>query len=97
MKLTIRVDAEVVRFFKYMGPGYQPRMNKVQRCFMHARLAKMINGPECAWEVQVPRDTVDEVSGLFKREIRGEWRRFAQSDGLARGVWRAGETTSPFI
>ncbi|MEL7300495.1 MAG: BrnA antitoxin family protein [Pseudomonadota bacterium] len=60
VRMTIRVDADVVRFFKSMGPGYQPRMNKVLRSFMHARLAKFIDGPMCAWEVLEPKRTLDE-------------------------------------
>lgn len=72
MRLTIRLDADVVRFFKSMGPGYQPRINKVLRTFMHARLAKLIEGPACAWEVIEPRDTLDEeVKPVRKKRPRG--------------------------
>jgi len=45
-KVTLKLDADVVRFFKSMGPGYQPRMNRVLRSFMQARLAKIVDGPE---------------------------------------------------
>ena len=44
--LTIRLDADVVKFFKAMGEGYQPRINRVLRSFMHYRLAGIINGPD---------------------------------------------------
>ncbi|MEL6550012.1 MAG: BrnA antitoxin family protein [Pseudomonadota bacterium] len=46
VRLTIRLDADVVRFFKSMGPGYQPRINKVLRSFMQARLARVVGGAE---------------------------------------------------
>lgn len=46
VRVTVRLDADVVRFFKSLGPGYQPRMNRVLRSFMHARLAKIVDGPE---------------------------------------------------
>ncbi|MCF2905700.1 BrnA antitoxin family protein [Octadecabacter sp. CECT 8868] len=45
-KVTISLDDDVVRFFKGLGPGYQPRMNRVLRAFMHFRLAKLIEGPD---------------------------------------------------
>lgn len=44
--MTMRVDEPVLAFFKAMGPGYQRRMNAVLRAFMHARLSKMVGGPE---------------------------------------------------
>ncbi|MEL6840303.1 MAG: BrnA antitoxin family protein [Pseudomonadota bacterium] len=44
--ITIRLDADVVKFFKAMGEGYQPRINRVLRSFMHYRLAGIIDGPD---------------------------------------------------
>lgn len=44
--VTIRLDADVVKFFKAMGEGYQPRMNRVLRTFMHYRLAGIVEGPD---------------------------------------------------
>ncbi len=44
--ITIRLDADVVKFFKAMGEGYQPRINRVLRSFMHYRLAGIVNGPD---------------------------------------------------
>ena len=49
-RVTIRLDADVVRFFRAMGEGYQTRMNRVLRAFMHMRLAQMVEGPETAPE-----------------------------------------------
>lgn len=45
-RCTVAFDADVVKFFKAMGPGYQTRMNRVLRAFMHMRLAKVIEGPD---------------------------------------------------
>ena len=45
-RVTIALDADVVKFFKALGQGYQPRMNRVLRAFMHMRLAKVIEGPD---------------------------------------------------
>ena len=40
--VSFRVDDDVLRFFKSMGPGYGPRMNNVLRTFMLARLGGLI-------------------------------------------------------
>ena len=45
-RCTVAFDADVVRFFKAMGPGYQHRMNRVLRAWMHMRLAKLLKGPD---------------------------------------------------
>ena len=45
-RVSLTLDADVVRFFKAMGAGYQPRINRVLRAFMHDRLAGLVDGPE---------------------------------------------------
>lgn len=45
-RVTISVDEDVLRFFRAMGAGYGPRMNRVLRAFMHDRLAGRVHGPE---------------------------------------------------
>jgi len=63
MRVTIRLDADVVKFFKAMGEGYQPRINRVLRAFMHYRLAGIIEGP----------DTTDYI--LHPERLEPEWER----------------------
>lgn len=46
MRLTVRLDTDVVKWFKSMGPGYQPRLNAVLRSFMHAKLMGLLQGDE---------------------------------------------------
>lgn len=46
IRLTIRVEADVVKFFRSMGKGYQQRMNDVLAAWMHGRLAAVIDGPD---------------------------------------------------
>ncbi|MDA0187734.1 MAG: BrnA antitoxin family protein [Proteobacteria bacterium] len=46
LQLTLRLDQDVVRWLRSMGPGYQPRMNDVLRAFMHAKLAGLLRGEE---------------------------------------------------
>ena len=45
-RVTIRLDEDVVKFFRLMGANYQGRINQVLRAFMLARLAKVVPGPE---------------------------------------------------
>ncbi len=49
-RVAIRLDRDVLRFFRSMGPGYGPRINLVLRTYMHARLAGVIRGAETAPE-----------------------------------------------
>ena len=53
-KVTIRLDRDVVTFFKAMGPGYQTKMNLLLRAWMHGRLAKVIKGPDATDFVMRP-------------------------------------------
>ena len=46
VKVTLALEADVVKFFKSMGEGYGPRINDVLRSYMHARLAGVIRGAE---------------------------------------------------
>ena len=46
VRVTIRLDSDVVRFFKAQGANWQPRLNRVLRAWMHARLAGLIRGAE---------------------------------------------------
>lgn len=45
-RITLRVENDVVTFFKKMGPGYQQRMNDVLAAWMHGRLSALIDGPD---------------------------------------------------
>ncbi|WP_308915749.1 BrnA antitoxin family protein [Jannaschia sp. LMIT008] len=44
VKMTIRVDEDVAKFFQSMGPGYGPRMNRVLRAFVLSRLGGFLHG-----------------------------------------------------
>ncbi len=41
-KVTLGIEEDVVKFFRSMGRGYQPKMNDVLRAWMHGRLADLI-------------------------------------------------------
>ena len=53
VRITLRVEESVVKFFRAMGQGYQTRMNDVLASFVHARLARFVEGPE---DIKPPRD-----------------------------------------
>ncbi len=38
--ISLRVDPDVLEFFKNAGPGYQTRMNAVLRAYMEAKLKR---------------------------------------------------------
>lgn len=42
VRISLWVEADVVRFFKALGHPYQPRMNDVLRAFMEARLSGIL-------------------------------------------------------
>ncbi len=37
--MTIRLDADVLEWFKQLGPGYQTRINQLLRQYMEAQIA----------------------------------------------------------
>jgi uncharacterized protein (DUF4415 family) len=47
-KLTLKLDAEVVKWFRAMGHGYQARMNYVLRCWMLSVVTREVD-PREAW------------------------------------------------
>lgn len=45
-KVTLKLEADVLRFFRSMGAGYGPRINDVLASYMQARLAGLLRGAE---------------------------------------------------
>lgn len=43
-RITIRLDKDVVKWFKNFGPGYQRRVNTVLRVYMLSTLSKELEG-----------------------------------------------------
>lgn len=48
VRVTLRVDADVLAFFRSMGTGHLGRMNDVLAAFVHARVAGVVKGAEMA-------------------------------------------------
>jgi len=73
-KVTLRVDADVIRFFRAMGQGHLARMNAVLRAFMLARLAEVVKDhPEYEPTPQeVERRIRDELVALIEGQERAK-------------------------
>ena len=63
--LTMRVDEDVLRFFKSMGAGHLVRMNTVLRSYMHARLAGVLKGAETMDFYRKQRESFDGERPLW--------------------------------
>lgn len=73
--LTLRLDVDVVAFFKAMGRGHLTRMNDVLRAFMQARLAGVVKGPEDVDYKPTPLetylvDTAELIQHMSRRNAR---------------------------
>ncbi len=73
--MTMRMDADVLRFFKSMGAGHLTRMNEVLRTYMHARLAGVIRGAETVDFYKAQREVHSEARPLWGdtgRKLEGD-------------------------
>ncbi|MGL6211462.1 MAG: BrnA antitoxin family protein [Paracoccaceae bacterium] len=71
VKQTLRLDGDVVAFFRSMGAGHLTRMNAVLRAFMHARLAGVVKGAEAVEYAPTPFEAyVAEAEGLVEMTSR---------------------------
>lgn len=73
-RITIRLDADLVRWFRKMGPGYTGRINQVLRVYYHALQSGQIHGYPT--DNPLPRIRV-EANDLLERI---EQRRRARED-----------------
>ena len=65
-RITLRVDADVAKFYRKLGPGYQRVMNDVLRSFMLAKLVEIIGLGEQPLEFAVAQNA--EQLERFARE-----------------------------
>ncbi|MEM9031142.1 MAG: BrnA antitoxin family protein [Pseudomonadota bacterium] len=65
-RVTIRLDEDLVRFFRKFGPGWQKVLNTVVRAFVKARLSGILDGPGSINEL---------LDGLSERPSVGEMER----------------------
>ncbi len=75
-KVNLRLEEDVIRFFKSMGEGYGPRINDVLKSYVHARLAGVIRGAETTNHHQKRQDYHTGPKPRFgdvAREVGQEW------------------------
>lgn len=76
VRVNLRLEADVVKFFKSMGEGYGPRINDVLRSYMHARLAGVIRGAETTAHYRRREEGFDgpkPAFGEIARELGEAW------------------------
>ena len=76
VKVTLNIEADVLKFFKSMGRGHGPRMNDVLKAFMHARIAGVVEGPDTISQyrdgAEVPRPDWGDFSRMLGRAPEDE-------------------------
>lgn len=84
-KVTLRVDEDVLRFFRAMGQGHLTRMNAVLRAFMLARLAEVVKA-EPPYEM-TPKETEGRIRSELIAVMEGQERaQKAAEDRLAEAA-----------
>ena len=78
-RVTIRVDRDVLRYFKSMGDGYGPRMNRVLRAFMAAQLSGLIENED------LPTQYREAWMGEPRPRITTQMAEVFQRNGLRQG------------
>ena len=92
IKVNLRLDGDVVRFFKSMGKGYGARMGDVLKSYMHARLAGVIKGADTInhfktqeTEHQGPKPRFGELAKTYDKD----WKDAPDGPEIANpGRWR---------
>ena len=89
VKVNLRLDADVVKFFKSMGEGYGPRINLVLKSYMHARLAGVIKGAETLAHYRKREDLFDGGKPAFGETARSLGEKFVDEGPVAERKARA--------
>lgn len=67
-QITMRIDEDVVKFFRTTGQGYQTKMNDVLRAYMQSRLAGVVvDGSRFERYVEDREDGLDHADAEFQR------------------------------
>lgn len=71
LKVNLRLEEDVVKFFKSMGVGYGARINDVLKSYMYARLAGVIKGAETTNHYKKREDLLTGAKPRFGDVARG--------------------------
>ena len=74
-RVTVRVDTDVLKFFRAMGDGYGPRMNAVLRAFMLSQLSGIIT------EDKLPEQYRERWMGKPRPQLKANIAELAASMG----------------
>ncbi|KAB7610423.1 BrnA antitoxin family protein [Amylibacter sp. SFDW26] len=72
-KITMRVDSDMLRWFKKMGPNYQRRMNQVLRVYYTAMIQGLLN-------THFANDESNALSSAYFDEVLDRMERKASLD-----------------
>lgn len=76
VRVNLWLDADVVKFFKSMGSPHGPRINRVLKSWMHARLAGVIRGAETLAHYRTREELHDGPKPAFgdsARSVGDDW------------------------
>ncbi len=88
-KINLRLDDDVLKFFRGLGRGYQTRINRVRRAFMEGRLSKMVEGPDTLDWVSKAEEYV--ASGAVRPKMGTIAGHMAEMDAVASEIRMTGE------
>ncbi len=89
VKVSLRLEADVLRFLKSMGEGYGDRINAVLKSYMHARLAGVIRGAETTAHFRRRAELWDGEKPAFGESARVlgvAWEDFGPPAEMAAGA-----------
>ncbi|AZQ68992.1 hypothetical protein EF888_18765 [Silicimonas algicola] len=85
VKITLRIDASVAKFYRAMGPGYQARMNRVLASFALMRIG------EVEREARSLRELLDSYGPEVSDRLRQAWSEvpdvFKEALGVEAEFW----------
>ncbi|SEV96182.1 BrnA antitoxin of type II toxin-antitoxin system [Cognatiyoonia koreensis] len=61
-RLTLRIDTDVAKFFRKLGPGYQATVNNVLRSFMLAKLTDILGEEPGGVVTEVMTDEIMQIA-----------------------------------
>jgi uncharacterized protein (DUF4415 family) len=73
-RVTMRLDADMVRWFRKLGPRYQVRMNAVLRMYYHGVVSGEIEIAEPVVQTPEALDDEERKFEIYRQEVRARIR-----------------------
>ncbi len=70
-RVTIRLDEDLVRFFRKLGPGWQKTLNTVVRAYVKGRMAGIVKDLEEAVDPPGNRPKLGDAEDMFEDILKG--------------------------